>query len=251
VDVPPELRGSILRGEVYGTRDGKAIPVQELGSVLNSSLDKALGKTQNDAIKMKVMLFNLQRLGKKDIDPESVPYAQRRQMLQDVLGKLDLPELEMIPEATTPAEAAKLLAAVRSGQHPLTEEGIVLHPPTGKPFKIPLESPHDVHVRNIFPETGLRPGMAGGFDYSLTPTGPVVGRVGSGFLHAVKRDMLENPQEYQGRVAKVLAKSQFPSGALRAPVFQGFHEDYPLAETPGAKEARQAQVRPQNVPIAY
>jgi len=42
--------------------------------------------------------------------------------------------------------------------------------------------------------------------------------------------MLEAPNEYVGRVARIKSQEQFPSGAHRAPSFLSLHEDYPAAK---------------------
>jgi hypothetical protein len=34
---PPELSGTVVRGELYGERGGKAIPSEELGGMLNAT----------------------------------------------------------------------------------------------------------------------------------------------------------------------------------------------------------------------
>jgi len=129
-------------------------------------------------------------------------------------------------EARTPEEAARMIKGIRTGSHPLTREGIVAHPIAGgKPVKAKFIEDYDVYIRGITPgEKGLKGTGAGGFSYALTPKGPIVGKVGTGFSAAVRRHMFESPEEYIGRVAKIRAQGQFPSGAYRAPAFHALHE---------------------------
>ena len=235
LDIPRDLVGSVLRGELYGERGGKAIPVQELGGILNSTLSNALSTKRETGTNLRVMAHDIEQLGKNPVDPESTPYAERLGAVRRVLDALNLPDTFHMPESAESSEAAKaLLARIRSNEHPLTNEGVVIHPPTGKPTKIKLTAEHDVHVQDIFPGEGKLTGMAGGIRYSLDPAGPAVGEVGSGFSHATLADLSADPEAYKGRVARIRAQSQFPSGAYRAPSFLAWHEDYP-AKTAGER----------------
>jgi hypothetical protein len=58
------------------------------------------------------------------------------------------------------------------------------------------------------------------------PSAPskTVGRVGSGFSHETLADMLHSPKDYEGRIARIKAQEQYPSGAYRAPRFISLHE---------------------------
>ena len=96
------------------------------------------------------------------------------------------------------------------------------------PIKAKLKEEHDVYIRKIFGgERAYKKDMAGGFEYSHTPNGPIVGKVGTGFSERIRRDMWENPDKYTGLIAKVNAQEKFESGALRAPSFQMLHLDNP------------------------
>ena len=70
---------------------------------------------------------------------------------------------------------------------------------------------------------------AGGFSYSLKPGEESVGEVGSGFTQSTRGQMLQSPEDFIGRIARIRAQEQFPSGAYRAPSFLALHEDYPKA----------------------
>ena len=134
--------------------------------------------------------------------------------------------------ATDPESALALWKRITGGKHPLTREGVVIHSPTGKPQKIKQHEEHDVHVREIVPGLGKYKGVgAGAFRYSHAPEGPVVGEVGTGLSDELRRAMHADPAAFIGRVARVKAQEQFPSGALRAPALLALHEDEPLAKT--------------------
>jgi len=228
--IPASLVGSVLRGELYGTgQGGRATPPQQLGGILNSSIAKSLGTQKEKGISLKNMLFDVQQLGNKPVAP-GTPYAERMKMLQQVLPHLG-EKFHGPEEAKTPEDALSLWKRISSGKHPLTHEGVVVHPPTGKPTKLKLREEHDVHIRDFFPGMGKLQGKGvGGFRYSHTPTGPIAGEVGTGFSDQLRQEMHQMPQDFVGRVARVLAQEKLPSGALRAPALIGLHEDMPTAK---------------------
>jgi hypothetical protein len=228
VKVPPELVGSIVRGEVYGERGGKAIPTQELGGILNASVQRSLEKQREGKVNLKAMLFDVVRYGKEPAT--ELTSAEREEKLKSILpylpqGKFHLPETARDPEA-----AKALWEKITSGQHPRTSEGIIGWPLEAgkKPVKVKTYPESDVWVRNVFPGEGkLKDTAAGGFEYSLSPEGPVVGKVGTGFTEATRREMWEDPESWQGRMARIRSQERFPSGAHRAPSFLSLHEDFP------------------------
>ena len=244
INIPKHLAGTILRGELYGVRTstGKAVPPQELGGILNATTQRSLEKQKAQKVELKNMIFNVLRYGKEDVSVDT-PLEERLKMLEEIQqhlpkGKFRLPEM-----ARTPEEQKKLWERVSSGKHPLTHEGVVAWPIRGgKPSKVKLYSDHDVYVRDIFPgDKRLEGTGAGGFSYSLTPTGDIVGKVGTGFSEATRKQMWETPEEFKGRVAKIKSQGQFPSGAHRAPAFLSLHEDYPAVKA--AQSVSPAQYR--------
>lgn len=227
VDYPKELEGTVVRGELYGVRGGKAIPPQELGGILNSSVTKALKTQQDRGIALKNMVFDIQRLGGKLVT--SLPYERRMELVKKVMSHLPGETFHTPDQATTAEEAVALFKKIRSGEHPLTQEGVVIHHPGKKPSKIKFTEEHDVYVTGVFPGEGKLKGKGvGGFTYSLKPGGKTVGKVGTGFSEELRRDMHSSPEDFIGRVAKVRAQEKLPSGALRAPALLSFHEDYPM-----------------------
>lgn len=241
-EIPSHLVGTVLRGEMYGQRldepekaaaGQRTIPPHELGGLLNATIANSLAKQKAQRVELRNMIFDIQQLGNKPIDFNTTPYEERRKLIEQVLPHL--PEggrFHLSHEVRTPEEAVQLWQQIRGKQHPLTEEGVVVHPRTGKPFKGKLTEDADVHVTGIFPGAGKYHGNgAGGFTYGLQPGGETTGRVGSGIPDELRRELHENPHKYVGRVARIRAQQQLPSGAYRAPVFLAWHEDYPLAST--------------------
>ncbi len=235
VKIPSKYIGSVLRGELYGKTDKGVIPPQELGGILNSTISKSVTTQKERGIDLKNMIFDIQQLGEKPL--KDVPYEHRLRLVQQLLKHLP-GNFEGPTEAKTPEEAVKLFRQIREGRHPLTKEGIVIHRPHKKPVKVKFTEEHDVHITGVFPGKGRLAGQgAGGFTYSFTPRGKTVGKVGTGFSEEARRDMLANPSEWIGRVAKIRAQEKLPSGALRAPSLLALHEDYPTAKVAFAMAA--------------
>lgn len=233
IQVPKQYVGSVLQGELYGQQHGNgAVPPQVLGGILNSSLAKSLGTQQAQDIKLKQMIFDVQQIGKKKVDRNQVPYEQRHQAIRDILGSITGPGQQQVQstiqptsQAQTPNEALRLYQSIASGQHPSTDEGIVIHPPTGTPMKSKLFDEHDVHVRGFFPGKGKwQDKGVGGFVYSHEPKGPIVGEVGTGFTDAMRQEFFQNPNDYIGRKARVRTTGKLPSGALFQPSLLALHE---------------------------
>jgi len=261
MDIPKELVGTVLKGELYGERQptqnptakpgrtvaegtgsgpavpgtgrlddgrgsGRVIPPQELGGLLNASLVNSLDRQRQEGIQLKNMLFDIQQLGKQPVG-QDVPYAERRKMIEQVLAHLPADKFGVPEQATTPEDAQAMWSQIRDKQHPLTEEGVVIHPPTGKPMKAKNLEESDVYIRSIYPGAGKYHNLgAGGFAYALSPGGPEVGRVGTGLSDDLRRDMHANPDAYTDRVARIHSQEQLPSGAWRSPALIALHEDY-------------------------
>ena len=233
VSIPKRLVGSVLRGELYGVRTstGRAVPPQELGGILNAATLKSLQKQRTQKVDLKNLIFNVLRYGKQDVGAD-VPYAERLKMLQDVAQFLPEKKFHLPETAGTPKEQRALWKRVTSGKHPLTHEGIVAWPKAGgKPTKVKIYDDYDVHVTDIFPGKKRLAGVgAGGFGYALQPGGERAGEVGTGLSEEMRKAMFENPEEFIGRVARIRAQGQFPSGAYRAPSLVSMHEDYPATK---------------------
>jgi GNAT superfamily N-acetyltransferase len=227
IELPPELEGTVLKGELFGTKGKKVIPPQELGGLLNATVANSLQMQRDKHIKLRSLLYDIQQYGKTPVDLQTTPRAERYALLQKVIKHLPKDKFQLSDDV--PAEKAlELWKQIGSGQHPLTEEGIVGWPAKGKPWKAKYTEDADVNITNVFPGEGKYEGVgAGGFEYSTDKA--VTGRVGTGFSDEVRKDMLANPDKYIGRVARIRSQQQLPSGVYRAPSFIALHEDYPAA----------------------
>jgi adenylate kinase family enzyme len=249
LDIPPELVGTVLKGELYGSRsgaggkavggsdleglgsEGMVIPPQELGGILNSSLARALEDKRQRGIKLKNMVYDIQSIGKQPVDWHKTPRPDRRRLIEQVLEYLPKDTFHISPAAETPEDARKLWMDIQQGTHPLTHEGAVMWPKGGPPMKSKLTEDTDVYLTGTYPGEGKYTNTGiGGFTYGLEPGGPTVGRVGTGLSDSLRQEAFNTPDVWSGRVARIRAQEQLPSGAYRAPAFLAFHEDYPSAK---------------------
>ena len=227
--VPDELDKTTVRAELTAVdNEGNPIPSNELSAILNASTENAIKAQDIMNIKLKPFLFDVDRYKSRQM--QDAQFQDKLEILNKVNDFLTQSGIESeIPETKSdPDSKKKLYQDIEKGLKKETSEGVVawnIVDPKAPPIKIKIRPDYDVHVREIFkeePATDREP-MAGGFKYSLTPKGKIVGNVGTGFSHELKKDMIENPKKFIGRAAKVRAMGQFPSGALRAPSFFEWH----------------------------
>ena len=225
VKAPAGFYDTVLRGGVFALdpKTGKAISASRLGGLINSGVEKSRADQAVHG-ELRPVIYDVVRYRGKDLS--SAPYEEKLRVLEAVSKAI--PALRLPPMARTAEAKQRLLTEITSGRHPLTSEGVVLWPlKTGdKPIKAKVKDDHDVYVRGFFSGEGKYTDRGvGGFVYSHTPDGKVVGRVGTGLTDAQREDMHRHPEKYLGMVAVVQAMEKHPSGALRAPSFQGFHLD--------------------------
>ena len=213
-NVPEELQGRMLRGELYGVRNGKPIHPNELSALLHSNLVNAIDKKQKSGTRLLIAALAENKNGRDDW------YSGA----DDVVAQLNHPAIHGLPPVT--GESAKrLVEKIRAGKFPLTREGVVWQMPGKMPVKSKVIDDYDVVIRDIFPAETKGEPRAGGFTYSYPGSDKIVGRVGTGFSHAMLKDMLANPQNYIGQTARVHSQEQLGSGALRAPGFLAIKAD--------------------------
>lgn len=214
---PKDTVGKSFRAEIFAEQNGKVLPPYELGALLNSTLVNAIRKKRSAGIKLKLAaLATLKGKNENYLDKDA---------LERLTEKLALPNVFVPPVYRTSGEALQALQQMRSGEHPLTEEGLVLVNKNGTPLKAKITNDADVVIRNIFPAVTKGTPRAGGFEYSLPGSNKVVGRTGTGFNHKTLVDMLNNPDSYIGQLAKIKTRGQFKSGAYRAPSFISLRVD--------------------------
>ena len=213
-NVPKDLQGRMLRGELYGVRNGKPIHPNELSALLHSNLVNAIDKKQKGGINLLIAALAENKNGVDDWYTGADALAE----------KLNHPAIHGLPPVTGDS-AKRLVNKIVAGKLPLTREGVVWQRPGERPVKSKVIDDYDVVIRDIFPADTKGEPRAGGFTYSYPGSDKVVGRVGTGFTHDMLKDMLANPQNYIGRTARVHSQEQLGSGALRAPGFLSLRAD--------------------------
>lgn len=226
---PKSLVNTTLRGELYAVDDkGKALPAAQVGGILNAGVWKSREKQKQEGRLVPAAFDVVEHRGK---NVEGLPYAKKKGIL--AAATRAAPWLQRPRTASTPDEKRKLIADVQAGREPSTDEGVVeWHKDKPTPRKSKFQEERDVYVRRVFAEAGKkrRGTMAGGFEYSTTPKGPVVGRVGTGLSHAMKKDMLENPSKYEGLQTRVKTQRAPKQYAPRNASFKSFHLDQDIPE---------------------
>lgn len=213
IQVPEDLQGQVLRGELYGVRNGRVVPANELSGYLNSNLVNAVDKRRKGLGLMVAALA----VHRQHLDDYGAP-------MQDIVRRLHSPSFTAVPRVAG-NKAKRLVRSILAGKDPLTQEGAIIHMPGKRPIKAKVRPDYDVTVQDVFPAETKGEPRAGGFTYSLPGSDKVVGRVGAGFDHQMLRDMLANPAAYRGRTARIQAQEQYPTGAYRAPSFIAMKED--------------------------
>lgn len=222
INIPKNLRNSVFLAEVYGEKDGKPIPQQETSALLNSSLSKSLSAQREKNIKLKAMLFGVAEHNKNKLTFD-VPYDERKKLLEQALQALPADKFHTPEEITGKKDIIALWQAIKNGKHNSTKEGLILHPTKGVPLKVKNTNEHDVYIRQFFSGKGKAKDIAG-FEYSDSPNGKLLGRVGSGINEALRKAIADDPGSFIGRIARIKAQEKLPSGALRAPSLINLHE---------------------------
>jgi ATP-dependent DNA ligase len=220
VEIPKHLNNAVLLAEVLGEKDGKNISAAELSGLLNSTVENSLKTQKEKGIKLKGVLFDIDERGDKT-------YQERKELLKEYLKHLPKNKFTIAQGTNIPGDAKKLYKQISKGEHPDTKEGVVVHTPK-EVLKWKAMPESDVHIHSFFPaEKGSKydGNAVGGFRYSNEAGGPVVGRVGSGIDDAMRKLMHEHPEWFLHRIAKIKSQEKHQSGAHRAPVFLGLHED--------------------------
>lgn len=224
LSVPKELDNTILLGELYATdTDGNVLPLQEL----TTELVKKYDPRRKSNLNFKIYLFDAVKFGRQDKDYSdwyNRPYSQRKEVLNKVLNYL--PDQFHGPiDATDTQSATQLLNSIVKNKNPYSREGIVLFPEIGPPYKYKVYGEEDLPIVGVTEGTGKYSGRGiGGLLYSDRPGGDPIGTVGTGLSDELREIIYKNPEDVLGRIAKIKYQEKLPSGALRNPVFMGFHE---------------------------
>jgi hypothetical protein len=211
LDIPREHHGKALLAELYGERNKKAIEPQELGGILNANIGESLRRQKEGKVKLKLMPF--------DLAGSNSPYPERLAQVREIASHLPRSKITLPEEANTPSAAKRLFEKIRSGRHPLTKEGVVVHPPDSPGLKIKNVEEANVRIHSLFPGKGKYKDSHGGFYYADDKGNPL-GKVGTGFTDQTRKDL----PNYVGRTARVRYQERYKSGRLRAPAFVGVDE---------------------------
>jgi hypothetical protein len=225
--VPAGLGGTRIRGEIVGYKPSgeiKLIAEQELGGILNSSPLKSRQKQKDLNAKLMIYLYNIDKYRGRDVSNKSPEEKDR--LLKEVASKLPKNTFKLVVPVKDSIKQGELYRAIKEKQHHLTDEGVVIRDETtGKLWKLKNRPDFDVYVRDIYQAKDVRGNLkneAGGFKYSYSPNGEIIGNVGTGLKNYERLDMWQSPEKYIGRVAKVTsAKKTKATGALSQPSFTG------------------------------
>lgn len=223
---PETLHGkTIVLGEVFAKdpTTNIVLPSTDTAARLLSNVWRS--RELQKKAPLDTMIFNVLRYNGKDVSNK--PYSEKLKILQTI--SKSVPGFKLPPMAKTPQQKVDMIRRIKSGDDLLTNEGVVvynLNEPI--PQKAKLVQDYDVFVRDIFPGKGKYTTTgAGGFRYSYTPEGNIIGRVGSGFTDQQRKDMHQNPSQYIGQLARVFSQEQLlKSKALRMPVFKDLRAEF-------------------------
>lgn len=217
---PPGLAGTVLRGELYGEKDGRALSAETTGGLLNATVWRSREKQRELGAELKPVIFDVVRYRGREM--EDAPYAEKLKVLREVQKKV--PRLKLPPVASTPAEKVRLLSRIQAGEEPITDEGIVTWDMIegGPPTKAKFRPDVDAEVVGVTPGQGKHVGRIGALKVKL-PGKEAVTHVGTGLSDKLREEIARNPDAYIGRAVQVRTQRVFPSGKMRAPSFGGFH----------------------------
>lgn len=216
---PPELDKTVLMGEVFARKpNGKVQSVQRTGSVLLSNVWRS--RELQKKTPLDYFVYDILKYKGKDVS--QFPYEKKIELLNEVTNKTGL---RMPIMAHTPDAKINLIKRISSGKYPLTHEGFVVYEKDKSvPIKAKFTKDFDAYLRNVYPGEGKLSQSMGRVSYSFTPKGPIIGRVGGGFKESLRKQIWEHPKQYRGKLMRIYAQDQLPSGALRMPQFLDFRE---------------------------
>lgn len=203
---PKSLGNTVLRTEVYAVdKHGQEIPNRLLGGILNANVWKSREMQTETATPLRLAITDVLKYKGKDVSKLN---ANDKYKLIGIINS-------KFPVLQNPMDLEKKINF---------KEGKIVWR-NGEPFKVKNRPDYDYIVRDIFTaNTKSSTPRAGGIIASESPSG-VTTRIGTGFTHTELEDMIKNPNEYIGRVAKINAMEKYPSGKLRAPSFNAWHID--------------------------
>jgi hypothetical protein len=229
---------TVLRVEVFARAGAAPVAVERISGMLNASILKSRQRQEDDRTPLKVALIDVSRW--KGEDKSKATGAEKIEILRAVAKRY--PFLELPEMARTTHEKQSLLNEITKGRHRQTREGVVeidLH--GGRFTKGVIRGGEDIYLRGTYAaKKGKFEGNAvGGFLYSRTPDGPIIGRVGTGLGDKLRREAFRDPSRYKGAKATILGR-RYTSGSGRGVSFQRFHSDWLANDDPGPSKIEKA-----------
>jgi hypothetical protein len=226
VRTPKALRGARVRGEIFAVdKSGRTIPNRELAGILNSSPMRGRNTLDSKNLSLRLGVFDaITAPGGGDVT--ATPWGEKHKILKRVSKAMGRHGFLVPDTAIKTTAQKKLFDKIREGRHPQSSEGTVewdLDQP-GPPTKRKFRGHHQVYIHAIHRGEGkTNANTMGRYSYSLTPNGPPVGFVGTGFSRVRADWMWKNRSKLKGRKVIIKSLEQFPSGAFRAPSHSHLH----------------------------
>lgn len=209
---PKELGKTIVRAEVY-VPGGKG---NDAARILNSSIPKAR-EIQRKERPLDLRIFDIVKFKGKNV--EDKPYKEKIDMLKEVSKKM--PDLKLPQLAFDPQEKRQMLYRIMGGEHPETEEGLVIYKLNDpKPIKVKKTDDYDAKIVGTFdanPGTKYEGKAIGGFLAKPEGSNKTI-RIGTGLSDRLRKDAYKNPDKYIGEWARIKSQHVHSTGMHQAPV---------------------------------
>ena len=216
---PDKYNNTHLLGEIYGIKDGKYIPAQEVSGLLNSSIANSLQSQKEDKVHLKTMLFDI---------VSNEPYPQRLAKLHEIAKHLPADKFHVVESVSSPDKIKELFKTLKSKSHPLTEEGFIVRKKNGDALKGKFTEEHNGYIKGFSKaEQGTK--------YEGNAVGAIVAtensdgsgkefNVASGLDDKLRKLLHSNPNEFIGRKFSFTSLGRTDSKSHRMPVFKSLEE---------------------------
>ena len=216
--IPKELSNTDIQAEIVARKRGKALPYAVVGGMLNSKVLKSR-EEQKLKGKLEPWAFNITKYKGKSVN--DMAFEEKLKLLKEISKKV--PTINIVPTATTESKKRRLLKKLIAGKHPLSSEGVVFRDEKNL-FKSKIRPTQDVYIRDMVEGKGKYKNKLGAIRYSLSPKGPIVGNIGTGFSDKTRKDLWDNKDRYINSTIEVTSRGSYrKNGPLREPSFERIH----------------------------
>ena len=210
--IPIDKKRLIVRGEVYlSDKAGNPLPAERTAAVLNSSIERAR-ELQKGTGGLRIYPFHI----------DGLPREEGAKILQSLHGLS--PVFDKPKPAHSEKEKAALILSIQNKTNRVTKEGVVMWK-NEEVYKAKVSEDTDVYLRGLFEGEGKYKDHAGGFYYSTTPDGPIVGKTGGGLSDRERKILWNRRKDVKGLVATIKFDKMTEGGGLYAPRFLRWHPD--------------------------